>query len=77
MLKIYHHDSLRRAQNRRLGIAFGIGLLAGLVLTFNGSRALVEVAHADNASHAATTASERHLPLDLKLSTRIAPQPAR
>ena len=47
MLKIYHQDSLRRVQRRQLGAALGVGVIAGLVLTFNGSTALVDLAYAD------------------------------
>ncbi|WP_029890810.1 hypothetical protein [Polycyclovorans algicola] len=74
MLKIYHQDSLRRVQNRRLGIAFALGLLAGLVLTVNGSRALIEVAYADaGARPASSPAASKPLqhPLSLKSSTTM------
>lgn len=74
MLKIYHQDSLRRVQNRRLGIAFALGLLAGLVLTVNGSRALIEVAYADAGTPAASSpAASKPLqhPLSLKSSTTM------
>lgn len=74
MLKIYHQDSLRRVQNRRLCIAFALGLLVGLVLTVNGSRALIDVAYADaGAAAASSPAVSKPLqhPPSLKSSTTM------
>ena len=76
MLKIYHQDSLRRVQRRQLGAALGVGVIAGLVLTFNGSTALVDLAYADAPAVArpapsGDAATPRNPPLTLRLSTTI------
>lgn len=76
MLKIYHQDSLRRVQRRQLGAALGVGVIAGLVLTFNGSTALFDLAYADAPALAKPAQSSdaptpRNPPLTLRLSTTI------
>ncbi len=75
MLKIYHQESLRNAQRRRLWSVFAIGLLLGSILAFGGrSVDVISPAYASGTELPAPQSradAERQAPLALKLSPTL------
>lgn len=79
MLKIYHQDSLRKTQRRRLWSAFAIGLMLGTIVAFGGrSVDMISPAYASDTeapTHHRPSAAERQAPLTLQFSHAIEARP--